>query len=683
MTIERKPMKILICGAGIGGLAAAITFRQQGHEVEMFEQSRFANEIGAAIHLPPNAYGMLQHIGVPTDNLGGNSADYITELDHKGNIQMHLPTEESLREYVYPWHLVHRADLHTALKSMALSESGKGKPVNINLSKKVTQVDPEKGEVMLKTGEIYKGDIIVGADGIHSEIRSIVTGTDIPASTSGYCAFRFLIPRTVVSEVPEFKKYAEKCGEIQIWLGEDRRIVIYPCRDNTLLNFVCIHPDSETSGSSDSWNVGGSKEDLISCYKNFYPPLVDVMKKATDIKLWKLLDRPTLKKWIKGRTALLGDAAHSFLPHLGQGGAQAIEDGVALGTMFPLGITREEVPEHLEIYEKARYERATTIQQLTRDQALGPKGGRLLNPTQFSHYNWSHDAYFHASKLLSRHLESKVYKRMPIGWGPLQGPRQDYLGKPIDGSGSFLRTGAIRVKTSKSYLEHLLPNDKFHIDVPGEVAYITFSNTWIDKIEWLGGYGYSHFDFYIEDVVYTSNDGNKTKGRFLPLLLEGRAEPTLSGREELGFSKIFTTLTESFDEVNGYKLQASWEGINFLEMSIQKPLRVVVPSKIKAKAQVTMEWRCIPRPGGKGKTDIEYATYTPEPVGGVEFVPKEMLEGSSELIFHIANITPEKLPCHYNIARKLSQIPIIELQVGKVIIGSGLSDVSNQTALED
>lgn len=682
MTIERKPLKVLICGAGIGGLAAAISFRQQGHEVVLFEQSRFANEIGAAIHLPPNAYGMLQHIAVATDNLGGNSADYITELDKNGNIQMHVSTEESLREYIYPWQLVHRADLHTALKLKSLSESGKGKPVNIHLSSKVTKIDEEKGEVILKSGEVFKGDIVVGADGIHSEVRSIVTGTNIPARPSGYCAFRFLIPRTTVLEVPEFKNYTEKNGDIQIWLGEDRRIVIYPCRDNTLLNFVCIHPDSETSGSSDSWNDGGSKEDLIACYKDFYPPLIDVLKKATDIKLWKLLDRPTLKKWTNGRAALLGDAAHSFLPHLGQGGAQAIEDGVVLGTMFPLGITREEVPEHLEIYEKARYERATTIQQLTRDQALGPKEGKLLNPTQFSHYNWSHDAYFHASKLLTRHLESKVYKRMPIGWGPLQGPRQDYLGKPIDGSGSFLRTGSIRIKTSKSYLEHLLPNEKFHIDVPGEVAYITFSNTWIDNIDWLGGHDYSHFDFYIEDVVYTSNKGNKTKGRFLPLLLEGRTEPTLSGREELGFSKIFTTLTESFDDLKGYKLQASWEGSTFLEMNIKKPVRTNASSRVTSKAEGTMEWRCFPRPGGKGTTDIEYATYTPEPVGGAEFILEDLFEGSPEVIFHVENITPEKLPCHYNVARKLSEIPIVELQIGKVIIGSGLSDVSNQTVLE-
>ncbi|CUM67402.1 uncharacterized protein PRCAT00005096001 [Priceomyces carsonii] len=680
MVVKRDPLKILICGAGIGGLSAAITFRLQGHDVEMFEQSRFACEIGAAIHLPPNAYGMLKHLDVPIKQLGGNLCEYITELDPQGEVLMQVSTSKLLKEYPYPWHLVHRADLHSALKTKATSEDGIGKPVKINLSSKVEKVDSEEGLVILESGKVFKGDLVVGADGIHSLIRDIVTGTSNPATASGFSAFRFLIPRETAKAIKGFENFLKHDGNVQIWLGEDRRIVIYPCRNNTTLNFVCIHPDSANSGSAEGWANLGTKEDLLSCYKDFFPPLVELLGHATDIKLWKLLERPTITSWTKGRVALLGDAAHSFLPHQGQGGAQAIEDGVALGTVFPLGIPPEDIKEHLKIYEEARVSRATTIQQFTRVQALMPKDGKQLNSTQFSHFNWSHDAYFHSRKLLARFLENKVFKRMPIGWGPLQGPRQDYLGKPIDGSGSFLRTGAIRIKTTKSYLEHLLPNDKFSIDVPGEIAYITFSNTWTDNIEWLSGHDYSHFDFYLENVVYTSDSGKKTCGRFLPLLLEGRTEPTLSGREELGMPKIFTSLTESFDMENGYTLSASWEGSTFLEMKIKLPKKVLDPPK-KPNLQGTMEWRCIPRPGGKGKTDAEYATYTPEPVGGAEFILKEEYEGIPDLSFLVENITPEKLPCHYNVARRLSEIPILELQRGKVLIGSGLPDLSNQCVL--
>lgn len=678
MTIKREQLKVLICGAGIGGLSAAIAFRQQGHDVEMFEQSKFSCEIGAAIHLPPNAYNMLEHLGVSFDSLGGNSCDHITELDAQGNVQSQVETKNLLKEYPYPWLLVHRANLHSALKNKATADEGKGQPVKINLSSRVASVDTAKGKVVLESGETFKGDLVVAADGVHSMIRNHITGSDTLATPSGYSAFRFLVPRKDVESVKAFKQYYTKNGELQIWLDSDRRVVIYPCKDNQQLNFVCIHPDSLNSGSQEGWANKGSKSDLLACYANFHPALVELLGKAEDIKLWKLLDRPTLHKWTKDRAALLGDAAHSFLPHQGQGGAQAIEDGVALATVFPLGIRSADVPEFLGVYEQARLERANTIQSFTREQAKLPPGEKL-DAVKFSHYNWSHNAYFRASSLLARHLELKSHKRMPVGWGPIQGPRQDYLGYEISGEKAQIRTGSVRIKTSKSYIEHLLPNDKFRIDVPGEFAYVTFSNSWISDIEWLGGHDYSHFDIYLENVVYTDGNGEETKGRFLSLLLEGRTEPTLSGREELGMPKIFTTLTEDFDG-STYSVRASWEGSTFLELKVTNIGKVDSPPALSP-PENAIEWRCFPKPGVKGQVDVEYATITPEPTGGAPFILGEYYEGEASVEFFQDVINPQKLPVHYPIAKKLSEIPIFALEVGKVLVGSGMSDLCNHRVL--
>lgn len=678
MTIERQPLKVLICGAGIGGLSAAIAFRQQGHDVEMFEQSKFSYEIGAAIHLPPNAYSMLEHLGVPFDNLGGNTCEYITELTPEGKIMAHVATKDIMKEYRHPWLLVHRANLHTALRERATSADGPGKPVKINLSARVQSADCDEGKITLETGEVFQGDLVVAADGVHSLIRNDVTGTVVPPSPSGHSAFRFLIPKEQAEAIEEFKPYYTKTGDIQIWLAEDRRVVIYPCKDNEQLNFVCIHPDSFSSSSTEGWANKGSREDVVECYKSFHPALGKLFAIAEDVKLWKLLDRPTLTTWIKGRVGLLGDAAHSFLPHQGQGGAQAIEDGVAFATAFPLGVKPADVPEFLKVYEKARLERATTIQAYTREQAKY-KAGSKLDPAQFSHFNWCHNAYFHTSKVLARHLESRSHKRMPVGWGPIQGPRQDYLGYPIDLSDTKLRTGFVRIKTSKSYAEQLLPNDKFRIDVPGDICYMTFSNTWSDNIEWLGGRDYSHFDIYIENVVYTADSGKEQKGRFLTLLLEGRTEPTLSGREELGMPKIFTTLTETFDQKSGYSVKASWEGSTFLELKVSD-CALAEPSGPAPPG--AMEWRCMPKPGKKGEVDIEYATWTPEPPGGAEFKLDKYYEGAALIEFFKDKINLSDLPCHYHIARKLSEIPIYGLETGKVITGTGLPDLCNHAALE-
>lgn len=130
------------------------------------------------------------------------------------------------------------------------------------------------------------------------------------------------------------------------------------------------------------------------------------------IKLWRLYDRRALGTWISGRAALLGDAAHPFLPHQGQGGAQAIEDGAALGALMPVDKTsREDVPERLKLYMKARYDRATLVQNFSRQMAFKTSeedkvGGHSLDPLEFSKINFSHDAHEYAAEILNKHLAS-------------------------------------------------------------------------------------------------------------------------------------------------------------------------------------------------------------------------------------------------------------------------------------
>lgn len=135
------------------------------------------------------------------------------------------------------------------------------------------------------------------------------------------------------------------------------------------------------------------------------------------IKLWKLYDRKALSTWINGSAVLLGDAAHPFLPHQGQGGAQAIEDGAALGALFPLGIAPDEVPARTELYMKARYDRATLVQNFSRQMAFKTSendsvGGHSLDPLEFSKINFGHDAYAFAQEVLKTHIVAQKEKAM-------------------------------------------------------------------------------------------------------------------------------------------------------------------------------------------------------------------------------------------------------------------------------
>lgn len=360
-------LRIVIVGAGIGGLTAAIALRQQGHEVVILEQSRFATEAGAAIHLAPNANGILRRLGIFAEERGANLMERLTEYTAAGEETRSMSTAQSSTMWQHPWLLAHRVHLHEMLRKGALRTDGKGKPAQLHTSSKVVDVDPINATVTTEDGVKYEGDLVLGGDGVHSVTRAKVPGGDVKPFGSGKSAFRFLMERKVAQEDPRTSKFVQRTGELAIWYGADRRIVMYPTSNNQLLNFVNIHPESE-SGASGDWNTQGKIEKMLEVYKDFDPAILALLAKADpeSLKVWKLLDMPILPTWVNERLALLGDAAHPFLPHQGQGGGCAIEDAASLAVCFPSDTPASEVPARLKLYEKIRYERANRIQEYSR-----------------------------------------------------------------------------------------------------------------------------------------------------------------------------------------------------------------------------------------------------------------------------------------------------------------------------
>ena len=153
---------------------------------------------------------------------------------------------------------------------------------------------------------------------------------------------------------------------------------MYPTSSNSLLNFLCIHPES-LSEAGDDWNTSTNLEALLRVYADFAPEFTTILSKADpeSLKLWKFWDMDDLPGWSSSRLALIGDAAHPFLPHQGQGAAMAMEDAVALGTVLEKGLTADEVPARLKLYNDIRYERACKIQQYTRLAGLDVQEGKL------------------------------------------------------------------------------------------------------------------------------------------------------------------------------------------------------------------------------------------------------------------------------------------------------------------
>ncbi|KZL66792.1 salicylate hydroxylase, partial [Colletotrichum tofieldiae] len=436
------PLKILIAGGGIAGLSAAVGLRRAGHEVHVYERSALNNEIGAAIHVCPNAARALLAWGL--DPVKAKFVVVKCSFRAKGDTleKFHVGTEDYIEErYGAPWYFAHRVDLHEELKRLATEpgdspvhspgkldgmaangvnghgepSSGPGKPVIVHLRSEVVAYDSEAASITLASGEIVTGDVVVAADGVHTIGVESILGRSNPAVPQGHYnfCFRFLIPAADVEADPVTRFWNEgDDGRIKFLVGDTKRLVSYPCRkrnavtdlaSNEIHNFVAIfHNEDIESTKKEDWHASVGKDKLLERYSDFHPSVLAILDKATDVKQWALLYRAPIPTWTKGKLTLAGDAAHPMLPHQGQGGAQGIEDGVALGIALA-GAETKDVESRLRIYEAIRRNRASVMQifsnagqeepELIREEAAKyiPAENVPKNPEEFFAYNFGYD----------------------------------------------------------------------------------------------------------------------------------------------------------------------------------------------------------------------------------------------------------------------------------------------------
>ena len=582
--------------------------------------------------------------------------------------------------------------LHQTLKRLATAEDLPGQRAQLLTSSRVVKIDSTEGVVTTKDGVEHRGDVIIGADGVHSVARLSIPNWDKQPFDSGKSAFRFMIPRSAAAEDPKTSKFCEKPGELIMFFGDDRRVVMYPTNNNEEFNFVCIHPSKETNASG-NWNNDTSIEMLLTVFEGFDPSVRALLGKANPatLKVWNLLDMEKLPTFVNGRMALIGDAAHPFLPHQGQGAGMAIEDGASLAVMLSEVRSQTEVPDRLKLYEKARYERSHTIQAFSRLMGLDAKDRtEPLDMIKYTAYNFGHDEFDASAQILRecQWSQTPAYWRQPIAFGPMPGPRQNYRGAPQDGTQSVSTTASIKFKTSRTLLQNLFPPGRkgLSFQSPSTFAYASIATTTLNKMDWLGGSGYNFWGLFIHGVQYTRKDGSVVKGSYLPLMFENLTDPIVSGREELGMPKLFSNIDIHRRE-NAYFITNSWQGAVWGRFRLSG-LKEIDAAKsaggVSGEAdEAQMIYRYMPTVGaeGKGSAAEEYFAFVP--LAEEKPAPKvERCFEASKADIQIDGLDWDALPTLHHIIGRLAELPVYEIVGAKVTESVGVSDLASCRRIE-
>jgi 2-polyprenyl-6-methoxyphenol hydroxylase-like FAD-dependent oxidoreductase len=383
-------LPIIIAGGGIGGLAAALGLAQKGFSVLVLEKAPTLGEIGAGIQLGPNAFHAFDYLGIGEAARG--MAVYIDQLRLMDALTAeeitHIDLGEAFRaRFRNPYAVVHRGDLHKVFLSACRAHPR----VELRVKSEVVGYDQDGASVTVRlaSGEAVGGALLIGADGLWSNVRRQLVA-DGPPRVSGHTTYRSVIP---TEHMPEDLRW----NAATLWAGPKCHIVHYPLSGWKLFNLVVTYHNDAPEP------VAGkpvSREEVRSGFEHVHERARKIIDHGTDWKLWVLCDRDPVENWVNGRVTLLGDAAHPMMQYFAQGACMALEDAVCLSHM--MAAHRDDRERALERYRAQRVVRTARVQLQSRaigEHIYHPAGAHAAVRNAIMRAKSSDDYYAHLAWL--------------------------------------------------------------------------------------------------------------------------------------------------------------------------------------------------------------------------------------------------------------------------------------------